>query len=206
MKVPIMWKPDSFLFHYNYSMSNSDSINKVKLRQENKRLRSSLTPNFCHHASLAICKLIQEWRLFKTSKTVLTYMSMGSEVDLSPLFLQNIDKEWVIPRIKKGGEMVFHVYEPEKLVRHRYGMLEPDKVCASIPVDKIQLTLVPGLAFDLQGWRLGYGGGFYDRFLAHYQGISAGITFHELIQTQIPRAAHDIAVQYVISENGIFPT
>lgn len=187
-------------------MFNSKSNRKAKLRQENKRIRSSLTPEFRHHVSLAICELIQEWRLFRTSKTVLTYMAMGSEVDLSPLFMHNNDKEWVIPRIKSGGEMVFHIYEPDKLVRHRFGMLEPDVGCAIIPFEEIQLTLVPGLAFDLQGWRLGYGGGFYDRFLAHFHGVSAGITFQALLQVQIPHAAHDIAVQYVITEKGIFPT
>lgn len=187
-------------------MPNTIPVSKGSLRQDSKRIRSSLPADFRYKASLVICELIQEWEIFKGSKTILTYLAMGSEVDLSPLFTQNFDKEWVIPRIIQEGEMIFHVFDPDKLIRHSFGMLEPDKTCATVPTEMIQLTLVPGLAFDFDGWRLGYGGGFYDRFLAHFRGNFAGITFHELKLPQIPHDTHDVPMQYVITEKGIFST
>jgi len=101
--------------------------------------------------------------------------------------------------------MDYHIYDPDKLIRHHFGMLEPDPVCTIVPSETIQLVLVPGLAFDLEGWRLGYGGGFYDRFLSQYNGISAGITYQKLLKPHVPHTAYDIPMQYVITENGNFP-
>ena len=72
-----------------------------------------------------------------------------------------------------------------------------------IPPDAVQLALVPGLAFDGNGWRLGYGGGFYDRFLMWFEGVSAGITFQALCTNPIPHEGHDIPMQYLITETGV---
>jgi 5-formyltetrahydrofolate cyclo-ligase len=128
---------------------------------------------------------------------------MGSEVDLSPLFSQFPQKEWGIPRVLPGNRMAFHLYEPSKLIRHPYGMLEPDPGCPVISTEEVQLAFVPGLAFDLEGWRLGYGGGFYDRFLSGFTGNHAGITYQMLLAESIPHAHHDIPMQFLITENGI---
>jgi 5-formyltetrahydrofolate cyclo-ligase len=128
---------------------------------------------------------------------------MGSEVDLYPLFSLFPQKEWVIPRVLPGNRMAFHLYEPSKLIRHPYGMLEPDPSCPVISTEEVQLALVPGLAFDRKGWRLGYGGGFYDRFLSGYSNCHAGITYQMLLVENIPHAQHDIPMQYLITENGI---
>jgi 5-formyltetrahydrofolate cyclo-ligase len=84
-------------------------------------------------------------------------------------------------------------------------MLEPDKDCPIIDPETVQLILVPGVAFDREGWRLGYGGGFYDRFLAQYRGCFAGITFEYLLQSQVSHTSHDIPMQFIITEKGIFP-
>ena len=187
-------------------MKEPDFNDKQRLRYLSKQIRRSLTPDFRHQASLLICDLIQEWIVFKQSRTVLTYMAMGSEVDLSHLFSHNKEKEWIIPRIEPMGKMVFHSYDPGRLIHHPYGMLEPDPTCNIVSSEKIQLTLVPGLVFDLNGWRLGYGGGFYDRFLCQFEGVYAGITFHELLRPNVPHDPHDIPMQYIISEKGIFST
>ena len=82
-------------------------------------------------------------------------------------------------------------------------MLEPDPICAPIASQKIQLVLVPGLAFDQQGWRLGYGGGFYDRFLGTSPGIPVGVTYQALVWPVIPHQEHDIPMRYLVSEAGI---
>ena len=99
--------------------------------------------------------------------------------------------------------MTFHAYDPDKLVVHAFGMREPHPACAAIPPKKIQLVLVPGLAFDRLGWRLGYGGGFYDRFLQDTAGISVGVTYQALVHPGLPHQEHDIPMQYLVTEGGL---
>ena len=187
-------------------MAITISLRKKQLRKECKRIRLALPVDVRREASRLVCKHIQNWRIFHNSKTIITYMAMGNEVDLSPLLSRHPQKAWGIPRVQKEGRMTFHIYDPENLICHPYGMLEPDSDCAIIHPENVHLTLVPGLAFDLKGWRLGYGGGFYDRFLSDYKGSFAGITYQSLLKPQIPHGVHDIPVQFVITENGIFPT
>jgi 5-formyltetrahydrofolate cyclo-ligase len=184
-------------------MSKPTPLNKPQLRLECKRIRAKIDEDTRRQTSLAICHHIESWRTFQKADTVLTYMAMGSEVDLSPLLAHHPNLNWAIPRIQAGGQMQFHSYDPAKLVRHSFGMLEPDPGCPIIYPDAIQLAIVPGLAFDLSGWRLGYGGGFYDRFLSNFQGVIAGITYQTLCYDAIPHAVHDIPMQYMITEIGI---
>lgn len=185
-------------------MADQHTFTKDQLRQESKQIRAALRDDACQNASAMICRHIQNWGFFQEAEIILTYMPMRREVDLTPLLTQFPEKEWVIPRIRKGGEMIFQVYNPAQLVLHPYGMLEPALQCPVITPDEIQLALVPGLAFDLNGWRLGYGGGFYDRFLCSYHGSYAGITYQTLLKENVPHNAHDIAMQFVVTEAGIY--
>jgi 5-formyltetrahydrofolate cyclo-ligase len=186
-------------------MTTGTVFAKQSLRKECKCIRSAITPEMRLQASLAICQHIEGWRNFQESNTILSYMAMRSEIDLSTLFTRYPRKIWAIPRIRPGGQMVFHTYDPSKLIKHAYGMLEPDPDCPEIPSEAIELALVPGLAFDGDGWRLGYGGGFYDRFLSGYQGISAGVTYQALFFKRVPHDQHDIPMCFVITEIGVYP-
>jgi 5-formyltetrahydrofolate cyclo-ligase len=187
-------------------MTTDTASTKQSLRHECKRIRSAMTPEMRYQACAAICQHIEGWRDYQESNTVLTYMAMRSEIDLSALCNRHPQKTWAIPRIRPGGQMVFHTYDPSKLVKHAYGMLEPDPDCPDIAPQAIQLALVPGLAFDGDGWRLGYGGGFYDRFLLGFKGISAGITYQALLLKRVTHAQHDIPMRFVITETGVFST
>ena len=178
-------------------------LTKDQLRLESKRIRASMTADECRQASEAICLYIESWECFQAAGTVLTYLPMRNEVDLTALFSRCRQKKWVIPRIRSEGQMTFHTYDPSKLVRHAFGMLEPDPDSPVTSPRDIQLALVPGLIFDSAGWRLGYGGGYYDRFLSGYEGISAGITYRRLLVEKVPHGLKDIPVQFVITETGI---
>ena len=149
---------------------------------------------------------MRAWPQFQQSDWVLTYMPMRSEVDLTGLLSHYPHKGWIIPRILPASRMQFHRYDPEKLILHKFGMLEPDPASPLISPQEIQLVLVPGLAYDREGWRLGYGGGFYDRFLAEFKGISVGVTFQKLVLPSIPHQGHDIPMQYLVSEQGLLNT
>ena len=185
-------------------MPNAVQDAKRHLRAQSRQVRKALGEDFQRQASAAICLHIESWPLFRASETVLTYMPMRGEVDLRPLLERHTYKRWLLPRIQPEGRMNFPPYDPGHLIRHPYGMLEPDPNLPIVPVEDIQLALVPGLAFDRQGWRLGYGGGFFDRFLAGFaHGVSLGVTYHALLFDQLPHHQDDIPVQYLVMEEGL---
>lgn len=176
---------------------------KRELRRKCRQIRDSLGKDHRLQASLAICEQIESYPLFQQSETILTYIPMRAEADLRSLMAHHPQKCWLLPRILPEGRMVFHPYTPSRLIRHPYGMLEPAPDLPVIEVGKIQLAFVPGLAFDRSGWRLGYGGGFFDRFLVEYDGFSIGVTYAALLFDRLPHQAHDIPLQYIVTEEGL---
>jgi 5-formyltetrahydrofolate cyclo-ligase len=189
---------------YNHVMPDDLYELKKKLRSQCMDIRESLSADFRRNASLQICQHIRHWGKFQEAGVIFTYMPMNEEVDLLPLIAEFPQKKWVIPRIQPHSRMILHPYDPEKLIRHRFGMLEPDPSLPKVPPGQVDLVLAPGLAYDRQGWRLGYGGGFYDNFLADVPGLAAlGVTYSALLMDDLPHNSHDIPVQALVTEKGI---
>jgi 5-formyltetrahydrofolate cyclo-ligase len=183
-------------------------MDKAALRAQCRALRDALTAEAVASASECICARLAEWPAFRQARTVMAYMAFGKEACLLPLMNSSHDKRWVIPRTlaKPEPHLMLHPYDPARLARHRFGMLEPD---ASLPVvepGELNLVLVPGLAYDRRGYRLGFGGGFYDRFLPHIAANKIGIVFASLIVEYIPNDHFDQCVDVLASESGIYVT
>jgi len=178
---------------------------KLLLRKHCYQIRRSFTEELRSQASRAICVFLEAWPVFQQSVTVLTYMPIKSEVDLTPLFARHPDKHWIIPRILPGEEhrMSFHRYEPTRLVQHPFGMAEPAPDLPVVQPLEIELCLAPGLAFDHFGWRLGYGGGYFDRFLKDFTGTSVGVVYQDLLLDTIPYDLYDIAMHWLVTETGL---
>ena len=140
------------------------------------------------------------------AETVLLYYGMGFEVDTRPLLdtLLRRGKRVLLPRCLPAGGMEARRYEPDKLRRHRYGMWEPGPVCEAVEAARIDLILVPGLCFDRQRFRLGRGGGYYDRYLAGYGGFTVGLCRDALLQAAVPREDWDMSVSLVLTETEQF--
>ena len=186
-------------------MTTSISEQKSQLRQHCRALRKFMGEEIRNAASLFICERIENWPVFQQSETILTYMPIKSEADLTPLVERCPQKRWVLPRIipEEGHRMVFHPYDAGRLVRHPFGMAEPASDSPMVAPEEIQLALVPGLAFDRHGRRLGYGGGYYDRFLRGFNGVSAGIVFHALLLDDVPHTPLDVPMGWIITEQGL---
>jgi 5-formyltetrahydrofolate cyclo-ligase len=185
----------------------SDDLAEVKnqIRQHCRKLRASLGEDTRARASQSICERLENWQIFQQSQIILTYMPIKGEADLTPLLDRHPEKQWVLPRIlpEENHRMVFHPYDAARLVRHPFGMAEPTADSPIVRPDAIELALVPGLAFDRRGWRLGYGGGYFDRFLKDFTGVSVGVTFGALLLDQIPRTPLDVPMGWVVTETGI---
>ena len=98
----------------------------------------------------------------------------------------------------------FLVEDENDLVEGMYGIKAPKKRCAHLDATEKCLCVVPGLAFDCKGYRIGYGKGYYDRYLAAFPGVSVGLCFEELRRDSIPVKPHDIKVNYLITDKMIY--
>ena len=158
---------------------------------------------------------------WRKARLVCGFLSVKSEPDTRPILERALceGKTVALPVTltdAKVGRMVFRRvegYHPEELIPARFGILEPAATCPTLYPRDFQgaLILVPGLAFDDQGFRVGYGGGYYDRFLASLQeaGVSVvtvGAVLSPCRTTRLPRDPHDIPVDYVIDERRITDT
>lgn len=146
---------------------------------------------------------------YKYCKKILLYSSFGTEPDTWNIAKKALDdgKEVYFPKSYEGGIMKFFKIESlEDLQEGKFGIKEPsDKNQEYIPGKSDELCIVPALCFDKDGYRIGYGKGYYDRFLSKFRGISAGIAFSDCI-SQTPVAyekRHDKKVDIIISEKGL---
>lgn len=176
---------------------------KKQLRAVCRQRRDELGEDHRRQASERICGSIRDWPPFRSARVVFAYLPMPGELDLRPLIAASPGAQWAIPRVVDSPErhLVFHAYRPERLIRHRFGMLEPDPALPQIPPDQADLIIVPGLAFTRAGYRLGYGGGFYDRLLAQpSRATTLGACFHALLLDDIPHEQHDLPVGTLVTE------
>ena len=142
-----------------------------------------------------------------SASTVFLYCGMGSEPDTIRLLapLAAAGKSVCLPRCLSGCRMEARQVLPDSaLIRHPYGMLEPGEACPPVPPEEIDLALVPGLVFDRSGGRLGRGGGFYDRWLSGFSGVTAALCRDSLLVDAVPRLPHDLGVDLVLTETGLY--
>lgn len=135
--------------------------------------------------------------------TVLLYHGMGTEPDTSRLIAPLLaeGKTVALPRcLPSGGMEARIIREDSVLIRHRWGMLEPGEDCPPLDKDRVELLLVPGMCFDKKCYRLGRGGGYYDRYLAGFRGCSVGLCRGALLRTALPMEPHDRPVDLVLTE------
>ena len=141
------------------------------------------------------------------ASTLLLYYGMGVEPDTKTLFssLWKAGKALCLPRCLPGNQMEARlVQRTESLIRHPYGMLEPGEDCPRLETAQIDLALVPGLAFDRAGGRLGRGGGYYDRWLAGFSGVTVALCRQAVFFNALPRLPHDLGVDLVVTETGLY--
>lgn len=175
------------------------------IREEALRRRDSIPPELRHELSRIINTRVIDFIEMRAIDTVMLYLSMRSEVDTHNLlvYLLHTNKIVLAPTIEAKRLVPRRITDAStELRRHRYGMLQPRQdVCPKFPLNQIDLIIVPGIAFDLKKHRIGYGGGYYDRFLPKCpQATWVGLAFEQqVIQDILPRA-WDVALHYIFSE------
>lgn len=180
-------------------------MNKKELRAETARRRELCTARQAEEMSARIVGQILRTPQYIEAKTVFMYMSLPKEVQLRTLFDQSIrdGKEIAVPRVE-GKQMHFYGVRSEHDLRVGVmGILEPDpSSCMQMDDREEALMILPGVAFDSALGRVGYGGGYYDRYLeAHIHHPTMAVAFSFQIFDYVPVQAHDIRPQLLFTEN-----
>lgn len=194
----------------NPSADSADvSAEKRALRERVRITRDAADPAHRHQWSARICQhLLREFDLAGAG-VVLSYAGFGSEIDTLPFNGTILGRglALVLPRVDRAaGGLVLHRVRDlvTDLVPGVWGIREPDpRRCEVIAPTAIDWMLLPGLAFDRHGGRLGYGGGFYDRLLPQLPPLKrVAAAFQCQIVDAVPRGPHDVSMDLVITERG----
>ena len=164
---------------------------KALPRQQKKAMHLALTDQFLKHP------------FYQEAKVIATYLSFPHEFQTQELIEQALKdcRKVLIPKTYPKGRMDFVVYDPQQLVKTSFGLLEPQGDLEVVDASQIDLIHVPGLAFTTEGYRIGYGGGYYDRYLKHFSGHTFSTIYPCQIKDFIPEK-HDIPVQEVLIDEG----
>jgi len=181
---------------------------KLRLRKNYRRKRENMVPILKEVKDKKILKNLCILNAYKESKLILTYVSKNIEVDTYRIINKCWEdgKEVAVPACKVENKSMdfYKIKSLEDLEKGTFGLLEPiltkcEKVCSFNKA----LCIVPGFCFDQRGYRLGYGYGYYDRFLNHFNRTSIGICYSNFIRIKLPCGKFDKTVDYLVTDSFI---
>lgn len=178
---------------------------KNDLRAHHRRERRSVSELERQRSSVAIIRQIEHLAEFRTAQSIGAFGSMADEIDLWPACKRWIEQSIVLalPRCLPDHRLAFHrIGAIEELKPGYRGILEPPEDAPR--VERVDMLLVPGVAFDRRGGRLGMGGGFYDRLLADdFAGFRLGVAYESQLVDALPTDEHDRLVDALVTEAGV---
>lgn len=177
---------------------------KKELRQRVRARLKNLSPERRAAASAQACSLLEEQAAWKNAQTIFFYAPLPEEVDLWPLLRDSLaaGKIIALPRFDAAAQryVACQIQDPAADISDgRFGIREPAEHCVLLPLNRLDLALAPGVAFDLRGRRLGRGKGFYDQLLALVRGTTCGVAFDEQIVREIPVEPHDVHLNCILT-------
>jgi 5-formyltetrahydrofolate cyclo-ligase len=182
-------------------------INEKKAaRARVAELAKTLTPAYLSASDAGIRENLLALPEFLAANTLLLYYSIGREPDTRILFNMalKLGKTVALPLTEPGGEMDARIVRgASDLVVCGLGIPEPDEHSAGLAPGVLDVIIVPAAAFDRAGYRLGRGGGYYDRYLLRANAFSVGLAREKLLQDAVPREAHDMSVRCLITEERV---
>ncbi|HMJ91955.1 MAG TPA: 5-formyltetrahydrofolate cyclo-ligase [Candidatus Acidoferrum sp.] len=176
---------------------------KATLREQVRLQLFTLAPELRGSLSQMLCDLIRSQPAWRDAASVMLFSPLRDEPEVSALLNDALAERKLVclPRFD-GAQGVYsgaQVSSRADLVAGRFGALEPNADCPVVPLNHLDLVLVPGIAFDLAGRRLGRGKGFYDRLLAEVSGHKCGVVFDVQIVAEIPEEPHDVRVNSIVT-------
>lgn len=149
------------------------------------------------------------WPEYARGRVIGIYSPIKNEINTLMIFerAKKDHKRICFPRVENSGGLSFFTVDSLALLQKgTYGVNEPAESLPKIERSEIDLIIVPALCYNCNGYRLGYGKGCYDRFLKGYRGITAGLVYNSFIVDNLVAEPHDVAINYLVTETGVFKT
>ena len=180
------------------------SLTKATLREQLRAEAARHASAERQEGSREICSRLDREAIWRNARKVLAFMPLEGEPDITALFPPYLASGRILalPRFDAaaGGYQAVHVTDPAtQLVRGRYGVLEPKPECSLLSLKELDLAVVPGIGFSLNGCRLGRGKGYFDRMLCEVRGWKCGVAFDWQVTVEIPSEQHDIHVNSIVT-------
>lgn len=190
-------------------MSGGAAEEKARIRAEARAARAWLSESERRDGSALVAHTVLRLYDLDEMNTVAAYMATPEELDpymiIDALRFRGLDL--VLPRTDEPLDISMHrVVDDSHLVAGPFGILEPKASAPMVEPEKIDVMLVPGIAFDVAGNRIGYGGGYYDKMLPRLRGdtVSIGLAFDEQIFEELPVEDHDTPVDVVVTPTAVY--
>lgn len=182
-------------------------MTKDELRLLMRQKRREVSVDETKTAGESICRQIFSLDFMRDTKTVMTFCSSFKEPDTSGIFriLKEQGKRIVVPISNTDNFTIIPSYVSPDLsfTAGAYGIKEPT-VTSEARVEDIDVAIIPGIAFTPSGGRLGFGKGYYDKFLSEFKGIKIGICYEFQLLDKLPLSEHDINMDIIITEKRIY--
>ena len=182
---------------------------KMQLRAKFKEKRKALDPKVKAEWDERICRRLLSMVSIRYADEILSFSPLSGEVDVLDFNneIMRGEKQLYLPRCKEGTrEMSFHlVCDAGELENGSFSIKEPSP---NAPLWKNEsgrraVCIIPAMSYDKKGYRLGYGKGYYDRYLSSKDTLKIGVCYSEFISDSIPRGRFDLAVDLIVTEKGI---
>ncbi|HTR42599.1 MAG TPA: 5-formyltetrahydrofolate cyclo-ligase [Pseudomonadales bacterium] len=185
-------------------MSTDEQGAKAELRTKCRAILKSLSAEKRASDSAKLCASLKQHHSFQNAASILFFAPLPEEPDLWPLLNETLATKKLIALPCFDSES--QTYLPRRIadihveiMSGKFGIREPAPTCIAIPLADLDLVLVPGVAFDASGRRLGRGKGYYDRLLQNFSGKKIGIAFDEQIVDAIPVEKNDVKVDLILT-------
>lgn len=187
---------------------NDIRILKREKREYIKEQRRTMNPDIKKELDGHIFRHITHLYQYRCAHTLIAYMSTPIEVDTHLLIHHALKhgKNVALPRCVKGTHQMefYYIRGNMDLEKGSYGLLEPKLTCPKLESFEKSVCIVPALAYDRFGYRLGYGGGYYDRFLSLYTGFCIGAVYAKNLFHLLPHGRYDRPVKMIVTDRGFF--
>lgn len=178
---------------------------KEELRARYQKIRESISPSARKSAGRKIAAQVCDLVDFIGAKRLGVYLSKGSEAETLILVQKLLSKKLAVAAPKVNGDQLefYQIKSLKDCTTGTFGVMEPKAGCKRMDADQLDLLLVPGLVFDARGYRIGYGKGFYDRFLSTHKIFNTvGLAYDSTTVSELPRDERDVPVNWLVTESG----
>lgn len=189
---------------------NTIKKEKDEIRSEYKKKRDSMDASVKLARDKAICKSAMSLVSYRYADYVLMYAHTEGEIDISDVALDALKrgKKVAFPRCNpENHTMKYHIVTSvDDLKKDHYGIMEPEETLPVYSEETCKgsaICFVPGLVYDRDGYRLGYGKGFYDRYLSGFGGSVIGVVYSDFILPSVPRGRFDVSINILLTEKGV---